>query len=129
MREVVAREGPGKKMVNLAHAIRQLQSGALGRTEFFVELDRELATAPANAVRLLEVLSQEQARLKLSPELYEEVQHHIERTMRARQRVDGDDTFVRTKPVDPAAFSPPLDDPEDQETEPERMKAVGDTLN
>lgn len=116
-------------MENLAHAIRQLQSGALGRTEFFVELDRELASAPGSAVRLLEVLSQEQARLKLPTELYEEVQHHIERTMRARQRVDGDDTFVRTKPVDPASFSPPLDDPEDQETEPERMKAVGDTLN
>jgi serine/threonine protein kinase len=116
-------------MDNLAHAIRQLQSGALGRTEFFVELDRALATAPGSAARLLEVLSQEQARLPLSPELYEEVQHHIERTMRARQRVDGDDTFVQTKPVDPAAFSPPLDDPDDQSTEPERMKAVGDTLN
>jgi serine/threonine protein kinase len=115
-------------MDNLAHAIRQLQSGALGRTEFFVELDRALATAPGGAVRLLEMLSQEQARLPLSPELYEEVQRHIERTMRARQRAEGDDTFVRTKPVDPAAFSPPLGDPEEQ-TEPERMKAVGDTLN
>lgn len=116
-------------MDNLAHAIRQLQSGALGRTEFFVELDRALATAPGSAARLLEVLSQEQARLPLSPELYEEVQHHIERTMRARQRTEGDDTFVRTKPVDPAAFSPPPGDPGEQQTEPERMKAVGDTLN
>ncbi|NGZ85119.1 serine/threonine protein kinase [Duganella aceris] len=117
-------------MDNLTHAIRQLQSGALGRTEFFVELDRALATAPGSAVRLLEVLSQEQARLPLSPELYEEVQHHIERTMRARQRAEGDDTFVRTKPVDPAAFSPsPRDDPDDPQSEPERMKAVGDTLN
>ena len=116
-------------MENLAHAIRQLQSGALGRTEFFVELDRALATAPGSAVRLLEVLSQEQARLPLSPELYEEVQHHIERTMRARRRVDGDDTFVRTKPLDAAAFSPPPDQADDMATEPERMKAVGDTLN
>lgn len=120
---------PGKKMENLAHAIRQLQSGALGRTEFFVELDRALATAPGSAVRLLEVLSEEQARLPLPPELYEEVQHHIERTMRTRQRGDGDDTFVQTKPVDPAAFSPPLDEPDDESAEPERMKAVGDTLN
>lgn len=119
----------GKKMENLAHAIRQLQSGALGRTEFFVELDRALATAPGGAARLLEVLSQEQARLPLPPELYKEVQHHIERTIRARQRGDGDDTFVQTKPVDPAAFSPPLDEADDQSAEPERMKAVGDTLN
>jgi hypothetical protein len=116
-------------MDNLARAIQQLRSGALGRTEFFVELDRALATAPGSAVRLLEVLSQEQARQPLPPDLYEEVQDRIERTMRARQRIDGDDTFVQTKPVNPAAFSPPLDEPGDQPTEPERMKAVGDTLN
>ncbi len=116
-------------MENLAHAIRQLQSGALGRTEFFFELDRALAKAPGSAVRLLEVLSQEQARLPLPPELYQQVQHHIERTMRARQRDDGDDTFIQTKPVDPPPFSPPLDDAGEQLTEPERMKAVGDTLN
>jgi serine/threonine protein kinase len=116
-------------MENLARAIQQLHSGALGRTEFFVELDRALATAPGSAVRLLELLSQEQARRPLPPELYEEVQDRIERTMHARQRGGGDDTFVQTKPVDPAAFSPPLDEPDDQSPEPERMKAVGDTLN
>lgn len=119
-------------MDNLAHAIRQLQSGALARTEFFVQLDRVLATAPNSAVRLLEVLSEEHARSPLSPELYTEVQRRIERVMASRQRMGVDDTYVQTKPGEHAAVhSRPSSGAFDDQfgAEPERMKGVGDTLN
>ncbi|WLI88817.1 protein kinase [Massilia sp. R2A-15] len=121
-------------MDNLAQAIQQLQSGALERSDFFIQLDRALASAPGNAVRMLEALSEQHARSPLAPELYAEVQQHIERSLKARKNAGADDTFVQTRPgafvpAAPPVTTPPRDELDDQEAEPERMKAVGDTLN
>jgi serine/threonine protein kinase len=122
-------------MESLAHAIRQLQSGALKRVEFLAQLDRVLDSAPDSAGRLLEVLSEEHARVPLQGEIYTEVQHRIERLIAARQRMGGDDTFVQTKPgihtatEAPPAPPPPRADDDPFGAEPERMKGVGDTLN
>jgi hypothetical protein len=113
-------------MENLAQTIRQLQSGALTRPEFFAELDRVLAAAPESPGRLLEVLSDAHARAPLQGDVYTEVQRRIEHLIASRQRNGIDDTFVQTKPPAPPAASA-----EDAPfgPEPERMKAVGDTLN
>ncbi|ALK99047.1 protein kinase [Massilia sp. WF1] len=118
-------------MDSLAHAIRQLQTGALPRTEFFAQVDRVLENAPGSAGRLLEVLSEEHARKPLPAEVYTEIQHRIERLILARQRKDGDDTFVQTRPGANTMHDepPPRDDDGDVDTEPARMKGVGDTLN
>ena len=119
-------------MENLAHAIRQLQSGALTRPAFFAQLDRVLADAPDSPGRLLEVLSDEHARTPLQDDVYTEVQRRIEHLIASRQRMGIDDTFVQTKPGAHGAThpsSPPDDDDEPFGPEPERMKAVGDTLN
>lgn len=122
-------------MDSLAHAIRQLQTGAMPRTEFLAQVDRVLETAPESVGRLLEVLSEEHARKPLPGEVYTEVQHRIERLIVARQRKGGDDTFVQTRPdagtvraTAPAAPRTVAGDP-DPDVEPERMKGVGDTLN
>jgi hypothetical protein len=118
-------------MDSLAHAIRQLQTGALPRTEFFAQVDRVLESAPESAGRLLEVLSEEHARKPLPGEVYTEIQHRIERLILARQRKGGDDTFVQTRPGANTMHgdAPPRDDDGDFDDEPVRMKGVGDTLN
>jgi len=120
-------------MDSLAHAIRQLQTGGMPRTEFFAQVDRVLENAPESVGRLLEVLSEEHARKPLPGEVYTEIQHRIERLIVVRQRKGGDDTFVQTRPGantmrDPPA-PPPRDQADDDDPEPERMKGVGDTLN
>jgi hypothetical protein len=118
-------------MDSLAHAIRQLQTGALPRTEFFAQVDRVLESAPESAGRLLEVLSEEHARKPLPGEVYTEIQHRIERLILARQRKGGDDTFVQTRPGAHTMHddAPPRDEDGDDDAEPARMKGVGDTLN
>ena len=113
-------------MENLAQTIRQLQGGALTRPEFFAELDRVLAAAPESPGRLLEVLSDEHARTPLRGDVYTEVQRRIEHLIASRQRAGIDDTFVQTRPPAPPPASA-QDEPFGPE--PERMKAVGDTLN
>lgn len=119
-------------MENLAQVIRQLQSGALTRPEFFAQLDRVLESTPDSTGRLLEVLSEEHARAPLERELYIEVQQRIERLIASRQRTGGNDsdTFVQTRPH-AATDAPPPPDAEDEPfgAAPERIKGVGDTLN
>jgi len=119
-------------MESFAHAIYQLQSGALQQPEFFAQLDRVLAGAPESAGLLLEMLSEAHARKPLPREVYTEVQHRIERLIAARRQQGGDDTFVQTRPGanamrDPSSKRPIADDPFG--AEPERMKGVGETLN
>jgi hypothetical protein len=110
-----------------------LQSGALKRPEFFAQLDQVLESAPESAGRLLEVLSEEHARMPLQIDVYTEVQHRIARLIAARQRMGGDDTFVQTKPGTHPISEPPASVPRALDVppgaEPERMKGVGDTLN
>jgi eukaryotic-like serine/threonine-protein kinase len=107
-------------MDDLAHAIQQLRDGALERTQFFARLDA-MATS-ANAARLLEVLIEENIKSPLTPELYKEVQQHIQRKA---QPIDADETFLQTRL---AHSAPPMASAPDS-AEPERMKGVGDTLN
>ena len=85
-------------MENLVHAIRQLQSGGLTRPEFFGQLDRVLAAAHESPVRLLEALSEENARAPLPAEVYTEVQRRIEQLIVSRERMGNDDTLVQTRP-------------------------------
>lgn len=129
-------------MDSFAHAIHQLQSGALQRPAFLEQLDRLLENAPESPGRLLELLSEEHARIPLPGDVYREVQLRIGRLIAARQRLGSDDTFVQTKPGARAApqadLSPSPPPPGRAENgpygaafgaEPERMKGVGDTLN
>lgn len=125
-------------MDSFAHAIHQLQSGALQHPAFLAQLDRVLENAPESPGRLLELLSEEHARIPLPGDLYREVQLRIGRMIAARQRLGGDDTYVQTRPgahgtPEPAhqAARGPVPRPpgEPPGAEPERMKGVGDTLN
>ncbi|MEN3278202.1 MAG: eukaryotic-like serine/threonine-protein kinase [Massilia sp.] len=129
-------------MDSFAHAIHQLQSGALQHPAFLAQLDRLLENAPESPGRLLELLSEEHARIPLPGDVYREVQLRIGRLIAARQRLGSDDTFVQTKPgarATPQADSSPSppapgragNDPYGGAfgAEPERMKGVGDTLN
>jgi serine/threonine protein kinase len=115
------------EMESLVQAIRQLQSGALGRPEFFAKLDRMLESTPDSSGRLLEILSEEHARAPLLGALYTEVQQHIERLVAARQRMGGNGGAPATTVTEER---PPTHG-EDQPfgPVPERMKGVGDTLN
>ena len=122
-------------MDSFAHAIHQLQSGALQHPEFFAQLDRVLASAPESPGRLLELLSEEHARHPLPADLYAQVQQRIGRMLAARRQQGGDDTFVQTEPG--AVTSAQGQRGPAQATradpsfgaEPERMKGVGETLN
>ena len=130
-------------MESFAHAIHQLQSGALKHPEFLARLDRVLESAPESGGRLLELLSEEHARHPLPGEVYKEVQQRIGRLIAARQQLGGDDTYVQTRPgahayppASPAPAPPPRSgrDPDvshelDSSGEPERVKGVGETLN
>lgn len=136
-------------MESFAHALHQLQSGALPHPEFFTQLDRVLERAPESAGRLLELLSEEHARQPLPGEVYSEVQQRIGRLIAARQRLGADDTFVQTRPGAQAASpAPPASSAPSAPSGPavppplaaraqddgagasaERMKGVGETLN
>ena len=120
-------------MDSFAHALHQLQSGALQHPAFLAQLDRVLQSAPESPGRLLELLSEEHARHPLPGEVYQEVQLRIGRLIAARQRLGGDDTFVQTRPgahtVPNAPPPPPRIGDAPPGAEPERMKGVGETLN
>lgn len=121
-------------MDSFAHAIHQLQSGALQHPEFFAQLDRVLENAPESGGRLLELLSEEHRRKPLPGEVYTQVQQRIGRLIAARQRRGGDDTYVQTQPgalgaAQSAAAPARRSGDEADASEPERMKGVGDTLN
>ncbi|MDB5747730.1 MAG: protein kinase, partial [Massilia sp.] len=128
-------------MESFAHAIHQLQSGALQHPEFLAQLDRVLESAPESGGRLLELLSEEHARRPLPGELYTEVQQRIGRLIAARQRLGGDDTYVQTRPGAHAGAQtsaqasaqtsplPPRPEAVPSGAEPERVKGVGETLN
>ncbi|MES2150714.1 MAG: protein kinase [Pseudomonadota bacterium] len=117
-------------MENLTHAIRQLRSGALARTQFLAQLDRVLESSADNAARLREILSEENATAPLPPDLYLEVQRRIERLVGSRLRLSAEDTYVQTRPNAPAPATLSAAGPgPESDAAPERMKGVGDTLN
>lgn len=121
-------------MDSFAHAIHQLQTGALQHPEFFAQLDGVLENAPESGGRLLELLSEEHRRKPLPGEVYTQVQQRIGRLIAARQRRGGDDTYVQTQPgalggAQPAGAPARRAADAADAAEPERMKGVGDTLN
>lgn len=109
------------QMDNLANAIRMLQSGAMGRAEFFAQVDRMLTSAPGSATTLLQALSDAHSRAALPTEVFAEAERHIAQALETRHRLQADDTYVQTKPGEPAPPRPGA--------QPERVKGVGDTLN
>ena len=119
-------------MENFSHAIEQLQNGALSHHDFFAALDRILENTQESGVRLLELLSEAQARTPLPAEIYKDIAERIERAVAARQRMGADDTFVQTRPGQITAApvaAPPTSRGAAPAPDPERMKGLGDTLN
>jgi hypothetical protein len=113
-------------MDNLSNAIYQFRSGSLGRAEFLAQLDRILAAAPGGARKLLDELGEAHARTPLPAGLYTEVEQRIARALGTGQQVDIEETYVQTRPQNPAARQ---GDVLPGGAGTERMKGVGDTLN
>lgn len=109
------------QMDNLANAIRMLQSGAMGRAEFFAQVDRMLTSAPGSATTLLQALSEAHSRSALPTEVFAEAERHIAQALETRHRLQADETYVQTRPGEAPPARPGA--------QPERVKGVGDTLN
>jgi len=113
-------------MASLAHAIQTFQKGDLSRNEFLAQVDRALASERGNWQRLKELLGEENTRGLLPPDVYAELQRRVERPPPEPEAgVDNPETRLRTTSAMPPAHGrgPSQDD------DPDRMKAVGDTLN
>ncbi|MFC7516426.1 protein kinase [Herbaspirillum sp. GCM10030257] len=118
-------------MATLAHAIRTFQSGGLSHKEFLAQVDRVLAADKANSARLVDLLSEENTRIELPPDVYVELRRRVEHLMESNQR-GGEETHVQTRPGD----MPPMRQGGTNEKEKDkpsqdsnRMKGAGDTLN
>ncbi len=113
-------------MASLAHAIQTFQKGDLSRNEFLAQIDRALASERGNWQRLKELLGEENTRGLLPPDVYAELQRRVEKPP---PEADNAETRLRT------ASAVPLSRPVGgagrpvQDDDPDRMKAVGDTLN
>jgi hypothetical protein len=125
------REPTVKTMASLAHAIQTFQKGDLSRNEFFAQIDRALATERGNWQRLKEILSEENTRGLLPPDVYAELQRRVELPPPEPQAgAENGETRLRTTsamlpergPNPGPGHDPSIDDPD-------RMKGVGDTLN
>jgi serine/threonine protein kinase len=117
-------------MASLANAIRSFQSGRLSHNEFFAQVDRALASEQSSSARLLDILSEEHTRVLLPPDVYTELQRRIEHMGGPRQSIAGEETRVQTRPGDPVRqYVPAAEPPRATDTEPDRIKGVGDTLN
>ncbi|MGZ3253423.1 MAG: serine/threonine-protein kinase, partial [Burkholderiaceae bacterium] len=125
-------------MASLAQTIHTFQSGDLSRNEFFAQIDRVLASEPANSSRLLELLKAEQTRTPLPDDIYAEVQRRLAYVAASKKPSSIDETRLQTSIGD--RLTPPLDAPtniaphEPPAASPstaavDRMKGVGDTLN
>ncbi|MET0964691.1 MAG: serine/threonine-protein kinase [Noviherbaspirillum sp.] len=118
-------------MASLAHAIQTFQKGDLSRNEFFAQIDRALATERGNWQRLKEILSEENTRGLLPPDVYAELQRRVEAPPpEPPAGAENGETRLRTTsamlpergPIPVRGYDPSNDDPD-------RMKGVGDTLN
>jgi hypothetical protein len=111
-------------MDSLADTLRLFQSGSLAQAEMFTRIDRVLADTPESVTILLKTLNEAHRRSPLPAEVYGEVERRIAQAIEARQRigqrVGDEETYVQTKPMQ-APASP--------DSQPGRMKGVGDTLN
>jgi predicted Ser/Thr protein kinase len=111
-------------MASLAHAIQTFQKGDLSRNEFLAQVDRALASERGNWQRLKELLGEENTRGLLPPDVYAELQRRVERPPPLPD-ADNAETRVRTM----SAMAPARNHGPGHDDDPERMKAVGDTLN
>ena len=124
-------------MESLADTLRLFQSGSLGQAEMFARIDRLLASTPETVSNLLKTLNEAHRRSPLPAEVYGEVERRIARAIEARQRMrqrlNDEETFVQTKPMQPTQPGAGAGDGAgangSAEAPAERMKGVGDTLN
>jgi hypothetical protein len=111
-------------MDSLADTLRLFQSGSLAQAEMFTRIDRVLADTPESVTILLKTLNEAHRRSPLPAEVYGEVERRIAQAIEARQRigqrVGDEETYVQTKPMQA---------PAQPDSQPGRMKGVGDTLN
>ena len=123
-------------MASLAHAIQTFQKGDLSRNEFLAQVDRALASERGNWQRLKELLGEEDTRGLLPPDVYAELQRRVEHPPpepppEAENAGNGDNAETRLRTT--AAVPPPRAASGTrgpiQDDDPDRMKAVGDTLN
>ncbi|NMG77451.1 serine/threonine-protein kinase, partial [Aromatoleum diolicum] len=115
-------------MASLSHAIHAFQAGGLSNNEFFAQIDRVLATEKTDYSQLLEVLSEENTKFPLPPEVYAEVHRRIEHLSEPEQNPAADQTRML---INPNAQFPPAGaaaQPSPADAEPDRVKAVGDTI-
>ena len=113
-------------MASLAHAIQTFQKGDLSRNEFLAQIDRALASERGNWQRLKELLGEENTRGLLPPDVYAELQRRVEQPP-PEPALDGDNAETRLRTM--SAVPPAQARGTVQDDDPDRMKAVGDTLN
>lgn len=100
--------------------------------EFLAQIERVLATESENSGHLLAILDEEHTNFPLPPEVYVEVKRRIESRDQVKGKADADDTGALTRfgaPVKPLAASSGGRGNAAPESDPERIKGVGDTLN
>ncbi|CAB3763034.1 serine/threonine protein kinase [Paraburkholderia humisilvae] len=125
-------------MANLAHLIRDYQSGALSHDAFVAQLDNTLTTEGLGPARLLEILDEAHARVALPADLHAEVRRRIEQLPVSNLAGGGEETRVQTPPVQTGAAAPPAPPSSPSGTigatlaqgaTSDQVKGTGDTLN
>jgi protein kinase-like protein len=126
-------------MANLAHLIRDYQSGALSHDAFVAQLDSTLTTEGLASARLLEILGEAHARVPLPADLHAEVRRRIEQLPVSNLAGGGEETRVQTTPMQagPTAAPPSPSSPSGtfgatiahDTSSTEQVKGTGDTLN
>jgi serine/threonine protein kinase len=120
-------------MANFAEAIHSFYGSGLSHHDFFVRVERALDQEHASPARLLDILSEENAKVPLPPDVYAELKQRIQRRAEATQAFGMEDTRVQTRPGEQRWTQPPGLVSENDDSFPagglERMKGVGDTLN
>ena len=113
-------------MASLAQAIQTFHRGDLSRNEFLAQIDRALALERSNWQRLREILSEENTRGMLPPDIYAELQRRVEHAPDADADAGAGETRLRTESlaVPPAGAGGYM-----EVADPDRMKGIGDTIN
>jgi len=111
-------------MASLAQAIQTFHKGDLSRNEFLAQIDRALALERSNWQRLREILSEENTRGMLPPDIYAELQRRVEHAPDADASIG--ETRLRTES---AAALPAGQGGYMEVADPDRMKGIGDTIN
>lgn len=120
-------------MAGFAQAIRDLRNGVLSSNELLGRIDDLIATDQSNSARLFEILQQENTKVPLAPDVYAEVQRHLEQVAGAESTSSTglSSTRVRREPASPSdGAAAPASAPAVQSgQEPDRVLNIGDKLN